>query len=79
MDVHQRDGAILLTVVDDGVGFNSALVRGLGLLGMEERVTHLGGAFHVESEHMHGTKINVELPVTAAAQRVYATNSNSAG
>ncbi len=79
VDVHQRDGAILLTVVDDGVGFNSALVRGLGLLGMEERVTHLGGAFHVESEHMHGTKINVELPVTAAAQRVYATNSNSAG
>jgi signal transduction histidine kinase len=81
VEVYEDNGTIRLTVVDDGIGFNSALVRGLGLLGMEERVTHLGGVFHVESEPMRGTKIKVELPLTTAALEPasYAANSHSSG
>jgi two-component system, NarL family, response regulator NreC len=44
-----------LSVLDDGQGFDSTHTRGLGLLGMEERVTHLGGRFQLQSEPGHGT------------------------
>jgi signal transduction histidine kinase len=40
-------------------------VRGLGLVGMEERVTHLGGAFEVRSRPGSGTRIAAELPLAS--------------
>jgi len=33
-----RNGRVLFSVQDDGAGFDARVVRGLGLLGMEERV-----------------------------------------
>ena len=53
---------IELTVIDDGSGFDAERVRGLGLLGMEERVRHLGGAFAIESKPGRGTKLRIKLP-----------------
>ena len=47
--VRQEEPRIVLSVEDDGRGFDARRVRGLGLVGMEERVRHLGGAFHVRS------------------------------
>jgi signal transduction histidine kinase len=61
--VRQQKGRIVLSIQDDGKGFESLRVRGLGLVGMEERVHHLGGAFEVKSEPGHGTLLTVELPV----------------
>ena len=55
---------IHLAVQDDGKGFEPRQ-RGLGLLGMEERVTHLGGEFQVESTPGHGTILNVVLPLAS--------------
>lgn len=52
-----------LTVQDDGSGFDAARVRGLGLLGMQERVAHLGGVFGVKSAPGQGTTLLVELPL----------------
>jgi signal transduction histidine kinase len=49
VSVRREAGEILLTVQDDGCGFDPERVRGLGLLGMEERARHLGGAFHIDS------------------------------
>ena len=43
--VRSEPAEILVTVQDDGSGFDTARVRGMGLLGMEERVRHLGGTF----------------------------------
>lgn len=63
--VRQEAGKILLSVEDDGHGFDSGRVRGLGLVGMEERVTHLGGAFEVRSRPGAGTKVEVELPIAS--------------
>ncbi len=56
-------GLIDLTIQDDGTGFDAERVRGLGLLGMEERIHHLGGAFSIDSQPGRGTKLNIQLPI----------------
>lgn len=63
--VVQQDGQILLTVQDDGSGFDPERVRGLGLLGMEERARHLGGTFHIDSLPGRGALLRVTLPLAA--------------
>lgn len=63
--VRQEDSRIVLSVEDDGRGFDARRVRGLGLVGMEERVRHLGGVFHVRSTPGGGTKVDVELPLAS--------------
>ncbi len=63
--VAQEPTRIVLTVVDDGHGFDARRVRGLGLVGMEERVNHLGGAFAVKSAPGSGTRVEVELPLAS--------------
>jgi signal transduction histidine kinase len=67
IQVVQQDARIRLSVQDDGQGFDSTHVRGLGLLGMEERVTHLGGRFHLQSEPGLGTKLRIEIPLVQRA------------
>jgi signal transduction histidine kinase len=63
--VDGRPGEIVLTVQDDGCGFDAARVRGLGQLGMEERVHHLGGDFSIDSSPGRGTRVNVRLPLAS--------------
>jgi len=55
---------VLFTVRDDGAGFDKKVVRGLGLLGMEERVRSLGGRLKIESQPGRGTTISAELPLS---------------
>jgi signal transduction histidine kinase len=64
--VRQESGRLRLTIEDDGRGFHPRRERGMGLLGMEERVTHLGGTFTVESEPGQGTVLRIELPLPPA-------------
>ena len=54
---------LVLTIQDDGHGFIPEREKGLGLLGMEERVMHLNGVFRIESTPGAGTSIRVELPI----------------
>lgn len=63
--VQHRSAQIFVSVRDDGSGFDPERVRGLGLLGMEERVKHLGGAFHIDSKPGRGTLIRVSLPLAS--------------
>jgi signal transduction histidine kinase len=60
----QNGDNLLLTIQDDGQGFTPARDKGIGLLGMEERVKHLRGSFQVESAPGTGTLIRVELPLS---------------
>lgn len=70
IQVVQESGRIRLSVLDDGQGFDSTHTRGLGLLGMEERVTHLGGRFHLQSEPGYGTGLRIEIPFAAPAEAI---------
>ena len=63
--VRRQTGKILLSVMDDGSGFDPRRVRGMGLLGMEERVRHLGGTFEVDSEPGRGTRVEIVLPLAS--------------
>jgi signal transduction histidine kinase len=65
--VRQEEQRLRLSITDDGAGFNPQQAWGLGLLGMQERVSHLGGAFQVESAPGHGTVLSIELPLLLPA------------
>jgi signal transduction histidine kinase len=54
---------VLLKVEDDGNGFQPARSKGLGLLGMEERVAQLGGRLRIDSQPGRGTTVTADLPV----------------
>ena len=56
-----RDGSLLLSVRDDGVG-GADPARGSGLAGLADRVEALGGSIHVRSAAGTGTRITVNLP-----------------
>jgi signal transduction histidine kinase len=73
VSVCSEAGQILVTVQDDGSGFDPQRVRGLGLLGMEERARHLGGTFHIDSKPGRGTLLSVTLPRRDVAAREPAT------
>lgn len=63
VSVKRVSGRVLFTIRDDGVGFDPNLVRGMGLLGMEERVRRLGGRLRIDSQLGQGTLVSAELPV----------------
>ncbi|HUP60312.1 MAG TPA: sensor histidine kinase [Thermoanaerobaculia bacterium] len=57
------DEQLELIVSDDGVGLPSGQARGVGLLGIEERVRELEGTFAVRTRAEGGTELRVSLPV----------------
>ena len=54
-----------LTVQDDGVGFvpQKPSGKGLGMIGMEERVGELGGKVVIFSQPQTGTLLQVDIPL----------------
>jgi signal transduction histidine kinase len=76
VELHKRDTELELTIRDDGVGFDvqSALERALrgaslGLLGMDERVSLVGGQMRIESVPMQGTEIHARFPLALPSSR----------
>jgi signal transduction histidine kinase len=68
--VQQQPGRLNLSIQDDGQGFDGQQVKGLGLLGIQERVAQLGGQCMVHSEPGAGTILAVELPLDGDDARV---------
>jgi len=69
---HQPD-ALHCTIADDGLGFDVDGVlakrgnRGLGILGMRERASAVGGVCEIRSRPGKGTTIEIMVPVRAIA------------
>jgi signal transduction histidine kinase len=65
ISIYGRRDWIKLSIQDDGVGFDpgGATSRGLGLIGIQERVRELEGMVAIISEPGKGTIVEVEVPV----------------
>jgi PAS domain S-box-containing protein len=63
--VERRDKKLVAIIEDNGVGFNPAIYRRtghLGLFGMRERAEMFGGRLVIESKPGSGTTVFVEIP-----------------
>lgn len=67
VELKQSANSISVKIEDDGSGFDPRRTRGMGLLGMEERVKRLGGTLTIESRPGTRTIIRAELPVDTNA------------
>jgi signal transduction histidine kinase len=64
LSLRKEDNRVLLTIQDNGQGFNVETVRkGMGLSGMKERAQLSGGSFDLESEIGKGTTIRASWSV----------------
>lgn len=68
--VRREERRLLIVIQDDGKGFDPKVKRGLGLLGIQERVSHLNGTFRVESALGRGAILQIELPMSAPDSRL---------
>jgi signal transduction histidine kinase len=71
--VQRVASSVIVTVEDDGVGWQPPIVdgrvprNGLGLVGIRERVADIGGRFRIEGKSGKGTRLTIELPLAAKA------------
>jgi signal transduction histidine kinase len=80
---HFMEDRLRVTIADDGVGFDVNQVfnhgddqRGLGLLGMQERVDAIGGRLILRSTPVTGTIIQVDVPYDETASLATQGNGN---
>jgi two-component system sensor histidine kinase UhpB len=68
--VRRLAGEVIMTITDDGQGFDVSGVRGhrgLGLVSMEERARLVEGTLQIASRPGSGTTVEVRVPVPLAA------------
>jgi signal transduction histidine kinase len=65
------NGRLWIEIEDDGRGFDPGTIplddhtlRGVGLIGMRERVEMLGGTLDIDSAPGQGTRVHIAVPVT---------------
>ena len=70
VEVADRDGHVVVSVRDDGTGFEFERAgAGFGLIGMRERAALAGGTLDIRSEPGTGTTVTVNLPARRRAPR----------
>jgi signal transduction histidine kinase len=63
------DGALLIRVVDDGVGVRAVTQPGVGMTSMRERAEELGGSLRVSRLDGGGTEVIASLPMATLPGR----------
>lgn len=63
LELRDSPGQVMLTVADDGVGFNPLASYGghLGLVSMRERATAVGGSLSIDSAPGGGSRVTAEV------------------
>ena len=61
--VRRTDTALVLSVADDGCGFDASAVPGVGLGSMRRRAERHGGTLLVEPRPGAGTRVHAQLPL----------------
>lgn len=79
VEVSGTGDAIRVTIADDGSGFDPQRSRGMGLVGMDERVKRLGGTLTIDSRPGAGATIRVEIPVAGTKNRTNEENQSAVG
>jgi signal transduction histidine kinase len=64
--IYQSD-CLVLSIVDDGDGFDTATASGMGLRSIRERVSELRGTFQLETATGAGVRIHIEFPLSSAS------------
>lgn len=67
IDLAQTDDGVQLTIEDDGQGFDTTAMmvgdRGLGIFGMKERASVIGGHLEIASRPGEGTRVVLTVPI----------------
>jgi len=66
VELHQSQGMLRMTISDNGIGINTACrhkAGSFGLVGIEERISLLGGNCTITSHPHGGTTISIAVPV----------------
>ncbi|MEE8121783.1 MAG: sensor histidine kinase, partial [Anaerolineales bacterium] len=70
LQINRQPTAVVVNIEDDGRGFDAeefqikeVPLRSLGLAGMKERISHLGGHLDIRSKPGEGTRIDIEIPL----------------
>jgi two-component system, NarL family, sensor histidine kinase UhpB len=68
ISLEQRDSTIHGSIIDNGKGFDldkalhpESPERGFGMIGMQERISLLGGKIDIQSRPGFGTRIHIEV------------------
>ena len=64
LNINSEDQKIIIKVSDNGIGFNYEKVnKGLGLVGIKQRIKYHKGIININSEKQKGTSVLIELPI----------------
>jgi signal transduction histidine kinase len=69
IQVRRMGRSLCCSIQDDGAGFDVRAVQydrkrnGLGLIGMRERLSAIGGTFSIDSAPGHGTRLLIRVPM----------------
>jgi signal transduction histidine kinase len=61
----KNDNQLILTLSDDGKGFNTEKLigKGIGLSNIKKRIALIGGSYYMESKEGDGTKLTIEISI----------------
>jgi PAS domain S-box-containing protein len=76
VELNHLDGKILLTIEDEGIGFDMSKVRseggesgGFGLFSIRERLAFIGGQMEIQSAPGQGSRFRLMLPVSPVTKQ----------
>lgn len=61
--VSVHDGIVLISVEDNGMGYENNPATGMGLINIQSRINELAGELTIDSSPGKGTVINIEFPI----------------